>query len=375
MTAGTSTPTVTATRRGRRGSGLARAPFLALGGFAMLAGLDAALMLLGVPAPVTADRLPEVHGMLMVLGFVGTLVALERAVALRRPAGFLAPGLLGAGGLLLVSPLPEPAGKLSLLLGAAAFAGVYVPLWRRQRDDAVLVQALGAVLATGAAALWLAGVSMPMLIPWLTGFVVLTIAGERLELARIAMGAGAGTRLLLLSGGLVVAVAASLLWPAVGFPLLGFVLLVLVGWLVQHDIARRTIKTRGLTRFMAACMLAGYFWLGVAGAIWMIRGPTTGGPGYDAVVHAVFLGFTISMIIAHAPVILPAVLRRPLPYHPAMWLAAVLLHASLAVRLWLGDARQLDGTRQVGGVLNEVALLGFLAVAAWFSARRAGGSR
>jgi len=38
------------------------------------------------------------------------------------------------------------------------------------------------------------------------------------------------------------------------------------------------------------------------------------GGGYDAVVHAIFLGFVISMVMAHAPVILPAVLRRPLPY-------------------------------------------------------------
>ena len=46
--------------------------------------------------------------------------------------------------------------------------------------------------------------------------------------------------------------------------------------------------------------------------------------------HAVFLGFTISMIMAHAPVILPAVLRRPLPYHPALLAPAVLLHAVAA---------------------------------------------
>ena len=60
-------------------------------GLCMLAGLDAALLLLGVPAPVSTARLPEVHGVLMVLGFVGTLVALERAVALGRPLGFVAP--------------------------------------------------------------------------------------------------------------------------------------------------------------------------------------------------------------------------------------------------------------------------------------------
>lgn len=83
-----------------------RTPVL-LAGLSMLAGLDAALILLGVPAPVTTDRLPEVHGMVMALGFVGTLVCLERAVALARPVGYLAPALLGVGSLLLLAPPPS----------------------------------------------------------------------------------------------------------------------------------------------------------------------------------------------------------------------------------------------------------------------------
>ena len=170
-----------------------RAGFVLPAALALLAGLDAALMLLGLPAPVTADRLPDVHGMLLVLGFVGTVVALERAVALRHPAGFAAPAALGLGGLLLISPAPLVAGRVALCLGALAMVGVYVPLWRRQRDDAVLVQAFGAVLAAGAALLWLAGVGVPVLLPWLVGFVVLTIGGERLELARLAMGPRAGS--------------------------------------------------------------------------------------------------------------------------------------------------------------------------------------
>jgi len=33
---------------------------------------------------------------------------------------------------------------------SGALIGVYVPLWRRQRDEAVLAQALGGVLAVGA---------------------------------------------------------------------------------------------------------------------------------------------------------------------------------------------------------------------------------
>ena len=42
----------------------------------------------------------------------------------------------------------------------------------------------------------------------------------------------------------------------------------LVAWLATHDVARRTVRSRGLVRFMAASMLAGYFWLAVAGAVW-----------------------------------------------------------------------------------------------------------
>jgi hypothetical protein len=356
---------------GVRASLVPRVALLAPAGIALLAGLDAALMLLDLPAPVRVDRLPDVHGMLMVLGFVGTLIALERAVALRRTLGFVAPALLGLGALVLLSPTPLVVGRGLLTAGAAALVGLYLPLWRRQRDDAVLVQALGAVLALGAAVLWLGGADVPVLAPWLVGFVVLTIAGERLELARVAMGPSAGSTLVLLACGLLAGIVAALLWPRPGTVLLGAALLVLTGWLAAHDVARRTIHASsghsghkaGLARYMAGCMVAGYCWLGVAGGIWMLGGPATEGVRYDAVLHAVFLGFTLSMVMAHAPVILPAVLRRPLPYHPALIAPAVLLHGSLALRLWVGDGLGSHGAWVTGGVLNIVAVLSFVAVA------------
>lgn len=351
-----------------------RAVYLVPAAVALLGGLDAALLLLGLPAPVRTDRLPEVHGFLLVLGFVGTLIAVERAVALRRRLGYLAPGLLGAGGLLLLSPAPLRAGQATQLAGALAMTAVVVALWRRQRDDAVLVQVLGAVLATGAALLWLGGVAVPLLLPWLVGFVVLTIGAERLELARLAMGPRAGATLVLLAGGVAAGAVADLLWPRPGAPLFGAALLALGGWLARHDVARRTVRVPGLTRFMAAGMLGGYAWLGVAALTWLLGGPATEGPRYDVVIHAVFLGFTISMIMAHAPTILPAVLRRPLPYHPLLWLPAGLLHASLALRLWIGDAYGVHAAWQAGGLLNVVALLLFFALAAWSAASARRGS-
>ena len=86
-------------------------------------------------------------------------------------------------------------------------------------------------------------------------------------------------------------------------------------------------------------------------------------------VHAVFLGFTMSMVMAHAPMILPAVLRHPLPYHPAMLAPLALLHGSLVLRLWLGDALGSLPAWRTGGALNILALLSFAAVAAWSATR------
>ena len=79
------------------------------------------------------------------------------------------------------------------------------------------------------------------------------------------------------------------------------------------------------------------------------------------------------MIMAHAPVILPAVLRRPLPYHPVLLAPAILLHVSLAVRLWGGDALGVSWAWQTGGVLNVTALLGFVVLAIWSASRRRAG--
>jgi hypothetical protein len=348
-----------------RRAGARRAPLLLAAGLCLLAGLDAALELLGLPAPVTTDRLPQVHGVLMVFGFAGTLVSLERAVALGRRWAYLAPGCLGAGGLLLLSPVDLVVPRLLLVAGCATLVALYVRFWRRQPSAALLAQAAGAVPALGAALLWLGGIDVPRILPWLMAFLVLTIAGERLELARVALLAPSAQQTFLACVGAVsAAVVATLLWPAIGTVLLGAALLALVAWLVVHDVARRLLRSTGLPRFTAACLLAGYAWLGLAGALWLLTGPVTEGTRYDAVVHCVFLGFVMSMIMAHAPVILPAVLRRPLPYHPALAVAAWLLHLSLALRVLVGDLRDVRGAWQLGGVLNIIAVLLFVVSAA-----------
>ena len=146
------------------------------------------------------------------------------------------------------------------------------------------------------------------------------------------------------------------------------VLLGISGWLLTCDAARRTITASGLARFAAANMRAAAGWLAVAGLAWLAGGGLRSSPVYDTVVHALTIGFTLSMILAHAPIILPAVLRRPLPYRPAMWVPTFALNAGLAVRV-AGDVRASGPAWQVGGVLTVVAVLAFVLTAALSSAR------
>lgn len=338
---------------------------LAGGGVCLLAGLNAALLLLGLPAPVRTDRLADIHGILMVLGFLGTVIALERAQALRHGWGFLAPALLGAGGIALLSPAPIVLGQLFLVLGSALLAAVYIALYSRSREVTVLVQLLGAVLATCAAALWMR-TDVAVILPWLVAFMVLTIAAERAELARLAMPTGAGEQLLGLALLLTVAVVVTLLRPAVGGPLFGLTLVALTAWLARHDVARNLIRSTGLPRFSAAALLIGYGWLALAGTLWALGavpgaggGPLANHPAaYDTVVHATFLGFAISMVMAHAPVILPAVLSVRLPYRPVLWVPLAVLHTGMVVRVggnMLGGADPF--AYQTGSVLTIIAVL------------------
>jgi hypothetical protein len=349
-----------------------RLPALAGAAIALLGGLYAALLLLGVPVAAPPAPVEDVHGPVMVLGFAGTLIALERAVALGRGWALLAPAASGLGAVVLLVTGPSWPGRVLMVVAPAALLAVYRALWLRQRSVAMLAQAAGAFAWYAAAFLWLSGFTVAEIVPWLVTFVVATIAGERLELAHVALAGGPGPERWFRAAlcALVLAATAATVAARPGTVLFGLALLAVTAWLVVFDVARHTIRSTGLPRYAAAGLLTGYAWLALAGLLWAGAGPVSGGPRYDATLHAVFLGFVVSMIFVHAPVILPAVLRRPLPYHPVLYLPLALLHGSLVVRVALGDAAGLEPVWRWSGTVNIVAVLLFAACAVTVAARR-----
>lgn len=354
----------------RTGRSAWAAPAMALGAVALLTGLWAGLLRLGLRVPAGHTGLAELHGVLMPLGFLGTLIAVERAVALNQGWAWLAPAACGIGALWLVAGLPAGTGQLLITVAGFGLLAVFAELHRIQPSLHNAVQGAGAACWCAAGTLWLAGRDLGVLVPWLAGFLVLTIAGERLELSRLVALTARGRALFagvvaVLLAGLGVSVAA----PAIGVRVAGLGLLGLACWLATHDIVRRTIRMRGVTRYMAVALAAGYVWLAVGGVLWSVFGRQDDGFAYDAMLHAVFLGFVMSMVFAHAQVIVPAVLRVRLPYHPVVYLPLGLLHASLLLRLVGGDAMGDTPAWQAGGVANEVAVLAFLALTAGTAVR------
>ncbi|MBI5878219.1 MAG: hypothetical protein HZB53_11260 [Chloroflexi bacterium] len=338
---------------------LARARLLVgLALFALLAGLWAALTRIGWEWP-SFDTLVAAHGPLMIAGFFGTLVNLERAVALDRPWAY-APSALSALGALATLTGFFPAGPALITLGSLAAVGVH--LWMLRRHTAMHTGAMVcAVIAwAGGNLVWLSGAAIFHAAIWWMAFLVLTIAGERLELGRV-LRPSRRRRALFVAGPLVLlaGLGVTLADFDAGIRLAGVGLLALALWLFTNDVARRTVRGSGLTRYIAICLLLGYGWLAIGGVLAIGFGGVLAGLLYDAELHAVLLGFVFSMIFAHMPIILPAVMHLSVPYRSTYYLHVGLLHASLALRI-AGDLLVSVPARQWGGLLNVVAILLFL---------------
>ncbi len=331
---------------------------------ALLLAMWAGLLRMGWGWPLLRPTLAISHGPLMVSGFFGTLISLERAVALGKRWPYVGPVLSGVGALLLVAGVPGILGPVLLAAGSFWLVLIFISIFRTHRAGYVLVMTLGALAWFIGCLLILLGRPIYTIVMWWVGFLVLTISGERLELGRIIRLSRNSQVLFGLAAAIFIAgCIVMLFWLPAGARLAALGMIALALWLLRYDIARRTVRKSGLTRYIAVCLLTGYVWLGVSGVIGLIYGGVIAGPIYDAMLHSVLVGFVFGMIFGHAPIIFPAILGLSINYHPIFYAPLVVLNVSLVIRL-LGDLAGWAPVRQWGGLLNAIAILLFLGVLA-----------
>jgi metal-sulfur cluster biosynthetic enzyme len=334
-----------------------RLPLLILGFASLASGVLAGLARMGWAVPLPAAQLTLLHGPLMICGFLGTVIGLERAVALGYRWAYAGPLLTGLGGVAILLGFPLPVGAAAIALGSAVLLTGTVMILLRQRELFMVTMALGAFSWLAGNLLWLTGSEVSGVVALWINFLVLTIAGERLELTRFLPPSPDAKRIF---AAILAAVLAGGFFSGtgIGIAVYGIGLLGLALWLLRQDIARRTVKEQGLTRFTAVCLLSGYAWLTIGSVLLLATGGLTG-TAYDAVLHAILIGFVFSMVFGHAPIIFPAVVRVRMPYHWTFYLPLLALHASLLVRI-AGDGLMLPELRNLGGLLNAVALVLFI---------------
>jgi hypothetical protein len=337
-----------------------RLPLLLMAMASLLTGVLGGLARLAVDVPVFAQVRAGGHGALMITAFFGTVISLERAVALHRFWPYLGPFFAGSGGIILLTQGPWWLPPLFFCLAGSILLAASLQVWRQLPVLFTFTLLFGVAAWLAGNIAWLGGMEIGTAALFWMSFLVLTIAGERLELTRFLPPQPLGQKIFIALLALIAAALALLPFAVeTGSQILAGAFLVLAGWLLRYDIARRTVWQTGLTRFVAVCLLSGYAWLAIGGALGLLGAFMPGHAWRDAALHAVFIGFVFSMVIGHAPIIFPAVMRVRIPYHPFFYLPLLALHASLLLRV-AGNLGESWALRQTGAVLNAVSLALFV---------------
>ena len=298
------------------------------------------------------------HGAVMVCGLFGTLIALERAVALRR--GLWVPLVAGAGALAAWLGAPPTVPLVAWAAAGVGLVALYVHAGRTRAWSLHLAVELGGAAAWLAGTLaWAAGARDAALVGW-CAFLLLTIAGERRELTqmlRLPRRAGPAfigiVALVPLAFGLAAAgAAAGAAWAWWG------ACAALALWLLRFDVAPRQSRAGGWAGHTAWCLVAGYAWLLVAAAAGLVQQRVDG-----VALHLLLLGFVFAMVFGHAPIVLPALTGLRPRYSRWARLPLVLMAASLAARA-LAEVGGAPALRAAAGWGHAVAIAAFAATMA-----------
>lgn len=352
---------------------------LAVAVLSLLLGGWGGLQRAGWDWPPSTTSLATGHAVLLLVGFVTTLVASVRAIATLPRIALVAPVLAAAGAL---ATLVDTLGLPGPFTWAHTVAGVSASL----TGLALLILALvlrppstplvaTVVMALGATALAIAGgftaIALSFPVAPFVAFVTLMIVGERLDLDRTLRPASTVAALWLAVGAAPTLAGA---WMAEfsgqAIPLVGVGMLVLALYGLTFDGARSGLGAAATRRYQAVAIVAAYAWLAVAGILGIASDGTRGSAPYDAFVHAAFAGFVLTTIAAHVPIFVPGIAGIVLTYRRTWYVAVALLAAGAALRVALDLANDLGDAARWGGLITGLGVLALVVVTASSARRR-----
>lgn len=319
----------------------------------LVVGILAGLFRMGWSIPM--GEVAGEHGALMTGSFLGTLICLERIVALKKKWMYAIPVISGMS--LLFFYFGEQQIAMSLLtIGSLGLIYIYIDLIKRFGEYYFYIMMIGAIAWAVGNIIMIVSPLYPQAAPWWITFILLTVFGERLELSKFLPQSKLKKVTMIIS--ISVFICGMILpYHELGKFISGSGLILMAIWLFKYDIARKSVKAKGMHRFTGSLLLAGYFWLVVCGLLMIVDFGSIF--NYDAMLHAFFLGFTFSMIFAHAPIIFPGVAGLIIrPFHDSLFIWGILLQFSLAMRIISGLLMETQ-LRTLSGMFNAVIIILF----------------
>jgi uncharacterized protein (DUF983 family) len=294
------------------------------------------------------------HGAIMVGGFLATLIALEKAIPLKRKIALVVP-VISALSLLMTLPGYYHTGLFFLIAGSVGLFIIHAYyLYLHPRDLSIVLMLIGAGCLIVGNVMLIRTQFYPASFPWWMGFLLFTITAERIELSKF-LPVSANAKFLLLSFLALFLLGLLIPFHGIGKYLSAVAIIGIALWMLRHDVMRIGLKKKGLTRFSSVSLLIANGWLIVNGILLVFMPDTA--YSYDILVHSFFIGYAFAMIFAHGPIILPGVLGiTSKPFHPVLYAWLFLVQGSLLFRL-IADSLFNIEWRKLSGILSGVGIL------------------
>lgn len=329
-------------------------PFLISGLILGIAGGWVRLGFLDWYVPGTASE----HGLLLVGGFMGTLICVEVVSARTHESWLVVPFLSGCSIPVLLVPGWSNFGHYMLLLASVGLVALH---YQQTVRNPVASRVMGLV----GSASWLLGNFMVVstgfvaaAVPWWMAFLLFAILAQLLNAASAKPRTGPTVTMAYLFSAAFIA-GVWLPFHGAGAWLMGLSVSGIACSLLWLQRRHAGDRFRDLCGYSHISLVTGFLWLFTNGLVLCFAGQHPW--YYDLYIHSFFLGFVFSVVWAHAPIVLPKVLGlHGVPYHWSIWIVWVLFQGSLSGRV-LSSLLGNSEWRTCYGVLNGWTILAMFA--------------